>query len=164
MRLHTHLRVIVNPVFRSADTRMEEQSCFNGFTRASKATNMAPVNSSTACWSSPSPLAAPGTGPNRWIQTVKPSVQARDGPGRKQGGFTATRAALLLLALHHGWCRCALSFLWLAANSRAVKCCASCKCHAFKQTGFRTAGFLDCITASLLNFSLFFRGRGGGRK
>lgn len=64
-----------------------------------------------------------------------------------------------MLALCHSWCRCALSFLWLTANSRVVKWCASCKCHAFKWTGFGTAPFLDYITTSLLNFSLFFLAR-----
>lgn len=90
---------------------------------------------------------------------IKTFRRGRDGLRHKQESFIETRAAFLLLALCHSWCRCALSFLWLTANSRVVKWCASCKCHAFKWTGFGTAPFLDYITTSLLNFSLFFLAR-----
>lgn len=83
---------------------------------------------------------------------MKTFRRGRDGLCHKEESFI--EAVFLLLALCHSWCRCALSFLWLTANSRVVKCCASCKCHAFKWTGFCTARFLDYITASLLNFSL----------
>lgn len=49
-----------------------------------------------------------------------------------------------------------MSFLWLTPTSRVAKWCASCRCHAFKWTGFDAARFLDNITTSLLNVSFFF--------